>query len=137
MLNMNQKYMGSIYKIIGFAAILLFIHLPVYGQSNYPSYEAGFQAGLDLFNKGLYEAAIPLLDESSRKSEYQLMAETACYFLARVLYIPDNERADEPINSFVKDYRKATVQPDCCGILQKDRLSRGFWTRRSAEWTRR
>ncbi len=101
---MNQKYMGRIYKIIGFAAILLFIHLPVYGQSNYPSYEAGFQAGLDLFNKGLYEAAIPLLDESSRQSENQLVAETASYFLARALYYTDDERADDAIDRFVQVY---------------------------------
>src|SRR5690625_7419839 len=99
---MNQKFMGRIYQIIGFAAILLFIHLPVYGQSNYASYEAGFQAGLDLFNKGLYEASIPLLDESSRQSESQLVAETASYFLARSLYYTDAERADDAMDRFVQ-----------------------------------
>src|SRR5690625_6673265 len=98
---MNQKFMGRIYQIIGFAAILLFIHLPVYGQSNYSSYEAGFQDGLDLFNEGLYEAAIPLRDESSRLSETQLVAETDSYCLARAFYYTDVAKDNVAIHLLV------------------------------------
>lgn len=97
--------MGRTYKFIGLGCLLLLlIHTSVNGQSNYPSYEARFQTGLDLFNKGLYEEAIPLLGESSRQSENQLVAESASYFLARALYFTDEERADEAIDQFIQTY---------------------------------
>jgi len=84
--------------------LFLFIPCKSYSQDNYPSQEAELQAGLDLFNKGLYAEAIPEFEKAIESGVSTSAAEAAEFFIVRSLFMVDSSGTEAHTDRFLQKY---------------------------------
>lgn len=100
----NDCFMSRILFFVWPLFLFLFIPCKSYSQDNYPSQEAGLQAGLDLFNKGLYSEAIPQFEKAIQQGVSTPVAETAEFFIVRSLFMTDSLGTEAHTERFLQKY---------------------------------
>ncbi|TVR17335.1 MAG: tetratricopeptide repeat protein [Balneolaceae bacterium] len=86
--------------LVAFALLLTDVH----AQSHQDSYSRSFQAGLDLFERGLFAESIPLFREAIENSENEIKRETADFFIVRAFTQIDSLGTDIHVDRFVQSY---------------------------------
>ena len=86
--------------LVVFALLLTDVH----AQSHQDSYSRSFQAGLDLFERGLFAEAIPLFREAIESSENEIKKETADFYIVRAFTQIDSSGTDIHVDRFVQSY---------------------------------
>lgn len=100
----NDCFMSRILFFVWPLFLFLFIPCKSYSQDNYPSQEAGLQAGLDLFNKGLYSEAIPQFEKAIQQGVSTPVAEAAEFFIVRSLFMTDSLGTEAHTERFLQKY---------------------------------
>ncbi len=86
--------------LVAFALLFTDVH----AQSHQDSYSRSFQAGLDLFERGLFAESIPLFKEAVESSENEINRETADFFIVRAFTQIDSLGTDIHVDRFVQSY---------------------------------
>lgn len=94
--------MSRLYYLV-FPLVLLLVNTAL-SQSNFPSYESTFQTGLELFEKGLYNEAIPYFEEAKNVGSSNSTKESADFFRIRSLMVVDSSGSEKHIDHFIQEY---------------------------------
>lgn len=113
-------------SLLSYPFIALFFIIPtiVVGQQQQESYQKEFQEGLQLFETGLYEEAVPFFKRAKDHSEHDLTKETAAFYFTRALIRLDSVSVDRYVDQFVQAYplsNKSTVLLMELGHWHKER----------------
>lgn len=86
--------------------LLLTVMLPavVIGQHQQESYQQDFQAGLDLFEKGLFAEAIPHFEDAVNSEGSATVKETASFYKVRAMSKIDSVGTDQHVDQFLHNY---------------------------------
>jgi tetratricopeptide (TPR) repeat protein len=80
----------------------------LFGQQYQESYQKDFQEALNLFDKGLYEASIPLFETAKSSAENSATRETASFLHARAFIKIDSSGVERHVDQFVQTYPMST-----------------------------
>ncbi|PKD43827.1 tetratricopeptide repeat protein [Rhodohalobacter barkolensis] len=80
----------------------------LFGQQHQESYQKDFQEALNLFDKGLYEASIPLFETAKTSAENSVTRETASFLHARAYIKIDSSGVERHVDQFVQTYPMST-----------------------------
>lgn len=105
-------------------ALILSLPITIFAQQNQESYQTELQEAIHLFDKGLYESSIPLLEQAMLSAENELSRETATFLHARALIKVDSAGVNKHVDRFVQEYprsNKASVLLKDLANLQKEK----------------
>ena len=92
------------YKPTAILLALLLVIPAAYAQHEQESYNRHFQAGLDLFEKGLFFESISYFQQASENSENEIGKETADFYIVRAYKQVDPTGTDVYVDQFIQDY---------------------------------
>ncbi|MCC5942297.1 MAG: tetratricopeptide repeat protein [Balneolaceae bacterium] len=87
-----------------FIVVFTLFYSDVFAQSHQDSYSRSFQAGLDLFERGLYAEALPFFKSAKESSENEINRETADFYKVRAYTQIDSSGTDIHVDRFVQAY---------------------------------
>jgi TolA-binding protein len=117
--------MSRILLVVWPLFLFLFIPCKSFAQENYPSQEAELQAGLDLFNKGLYAEAIPQFERAIKNGLSSPGEEAAEFFIVRSLFMADSAGTEAHTDRFLQKYPNSNRSAVLLRELAEEWLSQG------------
>jgi tetratricopeptide (TPR) repeat protein len=117
--------MSRILLVVWPLFLFLFIPCKSFAQENYPSQEAELQAGLDLFNKGLYAEAIPQFERAIKSGLSSPGEEAAEFFIVRSLFMADSAGTEAHTDRFLQKYPNSNRSAVLLRELAEEWLSQG------------
>jgi len=103
-----EKFMSRTLRLYCFTALFLSLPVTILAQQNQESNQPELQEAIHLFDKGLFESSIPLLEQVMSDAEDDANLETASFMYARALIQVDSSGVDKHVDRFVQEFPNST-----------------------------